>query len=503
MANADICGQCHSRYSASVVPYPNNVGPPATQQYTLGNFNPLGSPLTDPAWTPAPITDYLNIPNKDAPQSMIYYTFEGVNQPWNARGHEEGAMQYNEWANEGHANALNGLKAIWTLIPEAAKQGCLECHSTDYKLMEEKGEAPASTDAKYGVTCVGCHKPHTQSAQTSFWNEERNPQLTATRQTLCVQCHNAELEPQTDGQPGVATAGSTVHHPMKEMMNGTGAIDVPQGSPSVHKGRCVQCHMVPTSYDRFGVPMTGANHDFGIVEPEVAAEAVTTKAIGGEIRHMPASSCSSCHDQDGTQYALYLQETLDDRQEAMANWDAQVTTALAAAAVKLGFTGATDAAKIKNANDTLNAKGAATWNASQLAFQKAFTNRSYVESEGSWGIHNWEYARTVILKARDQAQSVNNVTIVTIRADRTSVRVNGRVKLSGSVATASTGTVTIQRKKGSGSWSNWKTDTLDTAGKYSGSYKMTARGTFYFRAKFAASDTQIGGTSSKVRVRVR
>jgi hypothetical protein len=27
-------------------------------------------------------------------------------------------------------------------------------------------------------------------------------------------------------------------------------------------------------------------------------------------------------------------------------------------------------------------------------------------SEGSWGIHNWEYARTVILKALEQAKSV-------------------------------------------------------------------------------------------------
>jgi len=27
-------------------------------------------------------------------------------------------------------------------------------------------------------------------------------------------------------------------------------------------------------------------------------------------------------------------------------------------------------------------------------------------SEGSWGIHNWDYARTVILKALEQARSV-------------------------------------------------------------------------------------------------
>ena len=63
----------------------------------------------------------------------------------------------------------------------------------------------AAANAKYGVTCVGCHKPHQQSAQTSFWNEERNPQLTMPRNELCIQCHNAELAPQANGQPGVAS----------------------------------------------------------------------------------------------------------------------------------------------------------------------------------------------------------------------------------------------------------------------------------------------------------
>ena len=191
------------------------------------------------------------------------------------------------------------------------------------------------------------------------------------------------------------------------------------------------CHMVPTSYDRNGVPQTGANHDFGIIEPEVAAEAVTSAPIAGLVRNMPNSSCSSCHKQDGTQYALYLQELLDNRQAAMQGWDDQVTTALGAAATNLGFTGSTDAQKRSNANSALNAIGKANWSSSQLAFQKAFTNQQYIESEGSWGIHNWDYARTVILKALDQAQSVTSVSVVTIKASATSVKVNKSVKHHG------------------------------------------------------------------------
>ena len=43
-----------------------------------------------------------------------------------------------------------------------------------------------------------------------------------------------------------ASPGTEIHHPMKEMIDGYGAIDV-SAFPSVHKGKCVQCHMPPTT----------------------------------------------------------------------------------------------------------------------------------------------------------------------------------------------------------------------------------------------------------------
>ena len=161
------------------------------------------------------------------------------------------------------------------------------------------------------------------------------------RNELCIQCHNAELAPQANGQPGVAAPGSSVHHPMNEMMNGTGAIDVPQGSPSQHKGKCVQCHMVPTACEpqrrAEGEKATAANHTFRIVEPEVAAEALTSAAIGGAVRNMPARRAPPATSRTAPQYALYLQELLDNRQAAMHSWDDQVTTALGAAATEPGL----------------------------------------------------------------------------------------------------------------------------------------------------------------------
>jgi Doubled CXXCH motif (Paired_CXXCH_1) len=414
LANAAICGQCHSRYSNSVVKYENYDGTFSTQQYTLGNFSPLGTAAN--GWTPEPITDYLNVPTRDAPQQMVFYKdpdgnvlpypddpaeAETETRAWNARAHANGAQQYDEWAMEGHASALDDL-----INEMGGRQPfltpCLECHSADYRLAEEAGDpTPTIADAKYGVTCQVCHDPHTQSTQDTLWNvnaEPRNPQLTAPRQDLCVECHNAELDGKT------ATPGSAVHHPMKEMMDGTGAIGVPQGTPSVHKGKCVDCHMVPTAWTREGAA-NGANHVFAIVEPDVAANSISSGKINvngvSDYQSLPYSSCSECHGRSSDPYATYLSGTFENRQYQMEKvWDPEITAELKSAAARMGY------ASTAAANTAINKKAQADWTASELAFQSAYTNQTYIESEGSWGIHNWEYAKSIALKAIDQAKSV-------------------------------------------------------------------------------------------------
>ena len=268
---------------------------------------------------------------------------------------------------------------------------CLRCHSTDYILASDTAK-PTGANAKYGVTCQACHTPHDRGTAKGIWNEEWTPQLrTDSPKTVCLTCHTAEL----NGK--VAKAGSAVHDTTKEVMDGTGAIDVPQGAPSVHKGKCVQCHMPPT----ISSGATGANHTFSIIQPEVAAAVrpnpiVTTTPLPT----MPYSACSTCHSRTGDQDATWLQDTITDRQAAMHAWNDQVTKALTAAAKRLGFK------STAAANTAINKKPMKKWSRGQMAFQKAFTNQTYVVSEGSWGIHNWDYARTVILKSLAQARSV-------------------------------------------------------------------------------------------------
>ena len=109
---------------------------------------------------------------------------------WQYRGHDGAANQYPDWKTEGHATALSDLKAV--MGPESARR-CLECHSADYRIAVEAGKTPpTSAQAKYGITCVGCHTPHDKGTATGEWSEEFTPQLrTDSQDTLCVDATTA------------------------------------------------------------------------------------------------------------------------------------------------------------------------------------------------------------------------------------------------------------------------------------------------------------------------
>ncbi len=430
LASAAICGQCHSRYSYTVdtysvapVPYlkvdANGTPVPNPSKITLIQPQMAIGYLTmgDAAggWVPAALSTKLNVPfpgytpspNPSATTAaglMKYWQVDGKDTPWIVNGHDGSAAQYTDWSGGAdlHAHALEQLKAVMGPNPPA---DCLRCHSTDY-IIAPADKKPTGEQAKYGITCVGCHTPHDKGTAEGVWNKDFTPQLrTDSQKTLCVTCHTAELP-----EDGIAVPGTAVHHPMKEMVNGTGAIDVPQGSPSVHKGKCVQCHMPPTTLSR-GDKQLGANHTFSIITPAMATAVTpvplrtTTPTPGAspvvEMTTMPFSACTTCHSRPGDDAAMWLQDTLTDRQTAMHDWNDDVTAALTKAAKKLGFK---DTA---TANTAINKIKMTKWTRNQMRFQKAFTNQSYVVSEGSWGIHNWEYARTVILTALAEARSVN------------------------------------------------------------------------------------------------
>jgi hypothetical protein len=427
--------------------------------------------------------------------------------------------------------------------------------------MEEAGDDPSSTDAMYGITCVGCHTPHENNTAGGAWDEEWTPQLrTGSAQTLCIECHNGEIPEGTEASPG-----TEIHHPMKEMIEGYGAIDV-QGFPSVHEGKCVQCHMPPTSISRGSVQL-GGNHTFNIIEPEVALEAspipvrtasaVATASPSGTITttntvtwdSMPYSACSTCHSNNngvlatprpvstatatpnptasplrvtvtinqvanqsawgnfsGGDRAVWLQDTIEQRQEWTHKKIEAIWDTLDSAAVKGGFADADEA------HTELVALPAAKRTTAQTAFLMSFTNVEFVESEGSFGLHNWDYSRAIVNKAMEQAGiALSGVAIrlpykPTLSLSKSKVKAGAKVKFSGQVKTAkgvaAAGKVKIMKRVG-GVWKVWKSTKLNASGKYSLRVKMTKKGKFYFRTLMPADSLNKAGYSGSRKLVVR
>jgi len=615
LANADICGACHSRYSYttstfSVTPIPyvrlDGAGDPIPNptptsliqpQMALG-YPMLGSPAPSPAtgWNPAaPLSDYLNIPtsgwsptpNPAATSAgfgrlSTFWNVDGVDTLWQQVTHEGASGQYPEWANEGHADALTGLtgQAFWGFLPEDTQKECLECHSTDYRIMKEAGKNPKVADAKYGITCVGCHAPHNAGTIRGVWDKATRAQLNndaslkGNGSNLCTECHNGEIPEGTQASPG-----TEIHHPMKEMMDGYGAIDV-SAFPSVHKGKCIQCHMPPTYFQRGGV-QRGANHTFTIIQPKDAVEAspvpvttavaTATASPSGTVTvttrvtwdTMPYSACSTCHNQntnpspkpvatvsatpspsasplrvnvtidqmaDGAQIyspntntwspggdkALWLQDTIEQRQE----WtkaralppespvdDPSTPTGtiwleLDKAAVVLGY------ADTAEAHEALVAKPSNTWTTAERAFLSGFTNVEFVASEGSFGLHNWDYSREIVNTAMMQAKiAATGVVVklpwkVTLTLSKTSVKAGTSVTFSGTVKTAKgvagVGTAEIWRRISGvgGTWKLWRSVTLNASGQYSTKTNVSTKGTSYWRTTMPADTANLVGSST-------
>lgn len=130
------------------------------------------------------------------------------------------AEAHADWASTGHPNSITAVKES-----DHGDVSCLHCMSADYRW----DETLTVETAKYGVTCVACHKPHDTPGDEMPAIEDVG--------ALCKDCHNAHLE-----EGATAEAGSTLRHAVKEMIGGYGAIGA-EGEVSKHDIACNTCHL--------------------------------------------------------------------------------------------------------------------------------------------------------------------------------------------------------------------------------------------------------------------
>jgi predicted CXXCH cytochrome family protein len=299
--DAQVCGQCHSQGTAAADgrPYPVSYRPgqELAQSFTLSQ-----------------------------PSDSAH---------WTASGHAASQnMQYNEWLQSGHSNALVSLKNS-----TYAQDSCLECHSADYRLNEQLNadeaaaeqtpEAPTVTlaSAEYGVTCTSCHDLH--------GSEGQDYQLRAEPYQLCVSCHADDRLEQ-------------VHNPVKAMFEGETVIDQIQGIPAKHftEGvKCTTCHM-PLTLES-GTTWYAGSHTMKPVFPGQATD------------DMP-DSCTGCHKDLSRDY---MQRFVDETQSS-------IRSRLTEIQVAIGSRGDVPA-----------------W-VNQVA--------EFVSRDGSGGIHNFSYASSLL-----------------------------------------------------------------------------------------------------------
>ncbi|NOZ48571.1 MAG: ammonia-forming cytochrome c nitrite reductase subunit c552, partial [Chloroflexi bacterium] len=334
-SDPEVCGSCHTR------------GKTKDDQWSWPEgYVPGGSVRLDDIY--------------DVTTSATKWWFDNpddATDPYHAKSHHQ---QYPEWKASRHSSALENIRNL-----PFTQDFCLGCHSQDYR--DDPTNVTKET-AEFGITCQTCHATHDNGFENVPLTAQAidGSQLVKPAYELCTECHNASL---SAGEK--FTPGANVHHPMKEMFEGTGfpgLADIPSPHFQADDGAtCTSCHMPKTA--KSAVPGDITSHRFAVAMP-------------GDVKEGEPDSCTGCHtsaDRDG------LQKLIDDRQ-------ATVKDELA----KLKQLGADSACG--DFDSGAPADGASD------ACKTAFTGYKMVHEEGSFGIHNYYYAKAV-LKASIEALS--------------------------------------------------------------------------------------------------
>ena len=132
----------------------------------------------------------------------------------------------------------------------------------------------------------------------------------------------------------------------------------------------------------------------------------------------------------------------------------------------------------------------------QTMFLKAYTNVGFVESEGSFGLHNWDYSRAIVNTALNQAKAAEanppepRKWVVSLRVSKSTINKGQKVFFRGAVLDGwgftGKGKITLQRRMSGQSWRNWKTQTLASNGTYDIQQRLNfAKGKWYLPCQHA------------------
>jgi len=253
--------------------------------------------------------------------------------------------------------------------PDGTKAGrygdnCISCHSA-VKMLDDKDAKLADffPGGKYdgkteGISCRVCHK----------WDPKEGITLQKTGWAACADCHTSGAKP---------TLGSEVHHPQGEMVKGIGVGEVADTPSfkysSVKDFACYDCHVTNSQKHDFMVPGVTSVHD-----QKDWVNRVDTKVDYAKMADMfKQEKCQGCHaDSNKTVDTIKQQQAeigkkLEDLKKVYDDWSKKTAT--------------------MDKNDP-----------KVKAFKDGATYFTYVETDGSKGVHNYQFAKALLAKAEEK-----------------------------------------------------------------------------------------------------
>lgn len=267
-----------------------------------------------------------------------------------------------EWRNSAHFNSINeGAQQEYMNrgSKTAMYSDCARCHTSNgyVDVFVKGGPDPtkAFTNAPYKdvgpINCVTCHDPH---------NKTNDFQLRKEAKDLCIDCHTIRLSSQS---------GLHASH-QGPMLMGTGGREIPgfvykNSAHSEIEERCVQCHMAtgPTDSTTAAIRYKVGGHSFKVVyDPGTGNKADV---------YLNTAGCVTCHPANMT-----LIEGVQDQIKSLLD------------TLKSMLPKRTD-------GRPLFPYGADTTKLNDV--QKiASWNYYFVNNDGSFGVHNKNYAWTLL-----------------------------------------------------------------------------------------------------------
>ena len=300
----------------------------------------------------------MGVPDSDG--KWWYDNPDDPEDPGHAKSHHQ---QYPEWERSAHYEALESITSN-----SHASDFCLACHSEDYR--RDSGNVTVET-AENTIECITCHATHDTG-------EEGTSQLLKPQYDLCVECHNG-----TGGGSRPIEPGDDAHHPMQEMYEGIGMPAVAP-NPSKHfqssdEGGgpvCSSCHFARTAKSA-----TWTNWDNGLIKKGDIATHLLIPVMPGEAAETQPDACSTCHSWPKTVGQGIIdgrQDTVQTMLDDLADWLARLDG-------------------VEN-DDTAYAHTAYT----------------FVDSDGSTGIHNFDYAQDILNAGTDRVDGYTFLYLPTL-----------------------------------------------------------------------------------------